>query len=195
LASAAVISFDDLSDGDVISTQYADVTFTNAIALSAGMSLDESEFPPRSGTTVAGSVGGSMRIDFSRPMDGVRGYFTHDVRLTMSGFRADGASLGSTTTLSSSNLAISGDPGSTPNEFMLVPLGRLVSYIVITGDPSGGTFTLDDLTFAPSRGVPEPATLSLFVLGGIGLAGVRRATSFRRRRMMGEANRKSWTTR
>ncbi len=48
-AAGAVVDFEGLNDLDPVSAQYAGLTFTNATALTAGMSLNEFEFPPQLG--------------------------------------------------------------------------------------------------------------------------------------------------
>lgn len=75
----------------------------------------------------------------------------------------------------SDNLALSGDPGSSPNEFISLTSGLGIESLVITGDPAGGSFTLDDFTYdtgpistGPSS-MPEPSSLSLFATMCVGL--------------------------
>ena len=48
LAQATVIDFESLTDSNSVTTQFAGVTFQNALVLTAGLSLNESEFPPQS---------------------------------------------------------------------------------------------------------------------------------------------------
>jgi hypothetical protein len=60
-------------------------------------------------------------------------------------------------------LALSGDPGSSPNEFLSVSFASSISSVTITGDPAGGSFVMDDATLATAdtESVPEPTTFSL----------------------------------
>lgn len=44
--------------------------------------------------------------------------------------------------------------------------GAGIAYVILSGDALGGSFTLDDLTYA----VPEPAVMSLVAIGLLGLA-------------------------
>jgi hypothetical protein len=91
--------------------------------------------------------------------------------LLFEAFDVNNISLGSVSSLFAANLALSGDTGSAPNELLQLTLAG-ISYITITGDVSGGSFVLDDLTFGtPSVSpVPEPSTLSLLLLGACGVA-------------------------
>ena len=50
--------------------------------------------------------------------------------------------------------ALSGDTGSSPNTFLQVSAAAGISYVVITADPNGGSFALDDLTITPFAGAP-----------------------------------------
>jgi hypothetical protein len=51
-APATTLDFEGLNDGDVVTNQFAaqGVTISNGMVLTVGVSLNEFEFPPRSGT-------------------------------------------------------------------------------------------------------------------------------------------------
>jgi hypothetical protein len=170
-ASPITIDFENLNDGNIIATQYAGLTFSNAIALTAGVSVNEFELPPHSGSNVASDNGGPMRIDFAQPVSDVGGYFTYGVPLSLKAFDSNGTVLGSASSLFSSNFALSGDLGSSSNELLQLAFGG-ISYVTFAGDPAGGSFALDDLTYSPDGGpapVPEPGTLLLMATGGLAL--------------------------
>lgn len=57
-ASATTVEFEGFADSTVLSAQLPGLTVSNAIVLSAGISLNEFEFPPRSGANVASDSGG-----------------------------------------------------------------------------------------------------------------------------------------
>ncbi|MCK6556081.1 PEP-CTERM sorting domain-containing protein [Candidatus Binatia bacterium] len=180
-AGAVPIDFESLVDLEVVTGQFAGqgVTFGNTIALvdgSIGGSLNEVEFPPQSGWTVVSDDGGPMTLVFGTAVGVVSGYFTYNTALTLEAFSdtAGTISIGSISSLYNSNTAVSGDPGSSPNEFLqLLGLGPIGS-VRITGAPTGGSFTMDDLSVDP---VPEPGTL---ILVGSGLAAVWRVRRGRR---------------
>jgi hypothetical protein len=160
-AATISIDFEGFPDSTILTNQYSGVTFSNAIILTAGISLNEFEFPPHSGVNVASDNGGPITIDFSTPITSFSGYFTYLESITIDAFDAGNSQVASATSLFSNNLAClagppcSGDPGSSPNEFIQVAFTGGISSITITGDPAGGSFTMDDATYTST--VPEPA--------------------------------------
>lgn len=180
-AAAVVIDFEGLLDGGLVDTQYAalGLTFGNATALTAGVSLNEFENPPHSGQNVVFDDGGSMLISFATPVTGVSGYFTYASRLLFAAFDSMNAPVGLTMSMFSNNQSLSGEPGSLPNELLGISFAGGISSIVITGDLFGGSFTLDDLTFdrVPSRAVSEPTSLALLL--ALGLVALRRRRGVR----------------
>jgi hypothetical protein len=165
LVADTVIDFEGFADGTLLSNlQYPGLTFINAIVLTAGISLDEFEFPPRSGVNVASDFGGPMSIDFASPVLGFGGYFTYAGVLTLQGFDASNSQVASVTSAFSNNEAISGIPGSSPNEFLHVSFPNGISSVTITGNLAGDSFTLDDATIQTSSTViPEPSAAPLLL--------------------------------
>lgn len=173
---AATIDFEGFPDGTILTNQYPGVTFSNAIILTAGVSLNEFEFPPHSGVNVASDNGGLITVDFSTPIASFGGYFTYLEPLNVAAFDAGNNQVASAMSLFSNNLAClagppcSGDPGSSPNEFIRVSFTSGISSITITGDPGGGSFTLDDATYTSTAPEPNPflsvliGTVALFIL-------------------------------
>lgn len=154
-----IVQFENLNDGELVTTQYPGLTFTNTVVLSAGISLNEFEFPPHSGSNVASDFGGPIQIDFDTPTSEFSAYFTYLVPLTVTGFNIADMEIGVVHSAFSSNLALSGDPGSSPNELLALTSVAGISSITILGDPGGGSFTMDDVSFEPLNPspVPEPA--------------------------------------
>jgi hypothetical protein len=110
--------------------------------------------------------GGSLVIDFAMPVTSINAFLTYSVQVTLDVYDADLILVGTATSLFTSNLALSGNSGSSPNEALSVLIAGGFSRAVFTGDAAGGSFTLDDLTFqAVPNGVPEPSTLALALLG------------------------------
>jgi hypothetical protein len=167
LKADQVIDFEAFSDGTSITNQYAGVTFTNATVITAGIDLNEIEFPPESGVNVVFDDGGPITIDFDSPVLSFGAYFTYAEPLTLDGFDDTDALVASVTSAFSSNLALSGDPGSSPDEFLEVSDAAGISSVTITGDPAGGSFTMDNATITslPANSVPEPGTGLLLFLG------------------------------
>jgi hypothetical protein len=155
------IDFEGFFDGTAITNQYPDVSFSNAVILQSGLSLDEAEFPPHSGINVVSDSGGPMTIDFLTPVVDFSAFFTYAEMLTLTGRDASSNPLTPVTSLFSANYVSSGNP---PNELISLDFAAGISQITITGDPGGSSFAMDDVSFteattAPS--VPEPASWSL----------------------------------
>lgn len=180
--STIVINFDSFAAGQTIITQIPGLTFTNAVVATAGISLNEFDFPPRSGKNVVFDNGGPISIAFSSPVLSFGAYFTYLQRLTL---LVSGPAVPPSMPVFSkfsNNTGTGGDPGSSPNEFLQASFPGGITSVSITGNRAGGSFAMDDVTFvtgAPA-GVPEPTTA---VLTLIGLAGV--GISLRRRSSVG----------
>ncbi len=180
-ASAVSIDFETLADGAAVTNQFtgAGLTFSNAISLKAGFSLNELDFPPHSGSVVVSDDGGPMTLLFSSPVTQVSAFFTYVVpaplTLTLTAWDALDVVLGSTLSLYSTNAALSGDPGSSPNEFLELVFASGISKLTVTGDAGGGSFVLDDLVFTPTAvPIPEPGTAVLTAIALAGLLARRR---------------------
>ena len=161
-AAVGLIDFEGLGDGTPLVAQIAGVSFSNAVVLSSGLSLNEFEFPPRSGTNVASDDGGAMQIAFGAPMIEVSAFFTYAVPLTLTAFDAGGNTVATAASLFTSNLALSGAAGSSANERITLASPVGISRLVIAGDTAGASFVVDDLA---ATVVPEPATHALMLLG------------------------------
>jgi hypothetical protein len=174
-ASAITLDFEGLTDSTILTTQYPGVTFSNTIILTSGISLNEFEFPPYSGVNVASDNAGPITIDFADPITSFSGYFTYVEPLTLAGFDATDTEVVSAESLFSSNDALFGDPGSSPNEFIQVSDASGLSRVTITGDPGGGSFVMDDAAYTSGDStVPEPGSIALFSSGGISLLALLR---------------------
>lgn len=176
---AAVFNFESYADGDPVGELYPGIILTNATAIVAGASLNEAEFPPRSGNTVVFDDGGPISIDFSTPVASVSAWFTYASSLTLYAYDAVLNLLATDVSLFASNLALTGEAGSTPNERLSVASAIGISRVTIGGDPAGGSFAMDDLSLeSRSADVSEPPVAALLMLGtlllGRARAGLRR---------------------
>lgn len=150
--SSNLIDFEGFDDSTAITTQYSGVGFANTIAITAGISLNEFEFPPRSGNNVGFDAGGPITITFPGRASAFGGYFTYKTRLTLTGFDAANRPVVNATSAFNNNLALSGDTGSSPNESLSLNFAGGLSKIVITGAAVGSSFTLDDISITPFVG-------------------------------------------
>ena len=176
----------DLCDGDPVTNQFSNLTFSNATLITALFSLNEIEFPPSSPDNVVYDDGGAIEIVFASPLFKVGGYFNYNAPLILAAY--NGAThLGDISSLFSSNNALTGQALSSVNEFMQVSSLLGITSVTITGALAGGSFTLDDLTLndglRDSAPVPEPSTFVL-MLGGAAAAfiGKRRKDARRNNR-------------
>jgi len=171
---AGTIDFEGLSDSTTIGGTYSGlgVVFSNAVALSAGISLDEAEFPPRSGISVATDLTGAITLTFSTPVTSFLGYFTYASALSLVG-TLSGSTVSTANSAFSSNFVSSGHA---PNELLQLTSAGGIGQITITGDPHGGSFVVDDITFSTvtNAGTPEPATWALIGAGLLSVA-IRRS--------------------
>lgn len=175
-AETTFIDFEGFSDSTILTNQYVGLTFTNGIILTAGISLNEFEFPPHSGVNVASDNGGPISISFDSSILSFSGYFTYVEPLTLDAFDSASNLVDSATSAFSSNDALFGDPGSSPNEFLQVNFASGISSVTITGDPLGGSFVMDDVTYATAS-VPEPSSAFLFLSGAVTMFTLRRKLS------------------
>lgn len=178
---AGIISFDALNDLDVVTNQFQalGVTFMNALVLrsAAGVppgSLNEIDFPPHSDFNVIMDDSGPIAIDFSPAVFSASAFFTYVVPLTLEAFDAGHNPLGTVHSACSANYGslFPPQPGCSPNELLSFSGVGSIAQMIITGESTGSSFTLDDLTFDHQQTVvPEPGSLILLV-SCIGLLGL-----------------------
>jgi hypothetical protein len=145
-AQNAPLTFEGYADSTVLTNQSTGAIFSNAIVLTAGITLNELEFPPHSPSNVASDNGGPMSIAFSSGVNSFSGYFTYGVPLTLQAFDASNHLLTSAPSAFSNNEALSGALGSHPNELLQVSSATGIYKIVIAGSSQGASFVMDDVT-------------------------------------------------
>jgi hypothetical protein len=181
------ITFEGWADGTVLTNQYPNVVFNDAVVLGPA-SLDLSDpntgqlwvpYPPHSGTNVIYNPSAPLILTFSTPVNFVNGYFTYADGLVMQAYdsnhdllaTAQGANLYNWVAAPSDPL-----PNPSPNELIGVTLSSpVISSVVISSVDNTlgyGAFTADDISFTGSvnlNPVPEPS--SVILLGAALLAG------------------------
>lgn len=179
LAHGATITlnFEGLIDGTQIASTYAvqGATFTNAAAITAGISLNEAEFPAHSGVSVATDTGGPITIAFANPIYSFSAYFTYASALQVSAVDSSNNQIAILMSAVEQNFTSSGN---SPNEFIQLSYSQGFSFVTIAGDPAGGSFVMDDVTFQTSLPVngnaPEPAAVFLVMTGLLVVGAVSR---------------------
>ncbi len=160
-AQATLVTFEGLSDNVSLSNEVPGLTFSGATVLTAGVSLNEFDFPPKSGDNVVSALSGLLEITFLDLMDTVSGYFSYTNPLIFSIYNTGGDLLASTQSTGASNLGSS----------ELISLSS--QGIALLRVNSNGPFTLDDLSYNTTS-IPEPATTLLFAIGAIVIGVMRR---------------------
>jgi hypothetical protein len=162
LYGGTILTFKGLNDLQSVDDFYAGVRFSNAVAHIAGLSLNEAEFPPASGSTVASNNGGPVTIAWTSPLTDFTGLFTYTAPLTLT-FSLSGTPAGAAMSAFADNLALSGEPGSSPNEQISFHSASAFDSILIESE---GSFGMDSIFFEKTvQVVPEPSTyIPIFVI-------------------------------
>jgi hypothetical protein len=153
-SQAATLDFEGLSDSTSVTDQYTTlgITLSGATVFTAGKSLNELEFPPHSGSQVVMDSSGPITITFNTKVYRVAAYFTYNSPLTLTAYDSSNLLVATVNSQFISNMVLSGDIGSKPNELLQLHYSRGISRLVISGEYAGGSFTLDDLTISEVSG-------------------------------------------
>jgi len=166
VAFSDTIDFENFTDGDQITGQIPGLSFSNALVISAGLSLNEIDFPPHSGTNVLVNTDSTLSIDFTDSITSFSGFFTYATNVTIAGFDVLGNQVASITSAFSDNII---GTGGTPNE--LLSLGFANGFSRVTMTTAGAFFfVVDDISFTPGGAtaappVPEPSSFVLLATG------------------------------
>jgi hypothetical protein len=156
---ATTLDFEGFGDNTSLVNQIAGFTFTDATVLTAGLSLNDVDFPPHSGDNVVAALSNAVIIGFATPQSFVSAFFSFADPLTLVAKDASNNVLSTFTSAGSNVLG--------GWEEISISLTNISSLTVSGASP----FTLDDLTAT----VPEPSSLALFAAAGLAGAGVKRA--------------------
>lgn len=176
-ASPIIVDFEGFSDGSSITNEIAGVSILQGgLVLTAGLSLNEVDFPPRSGQNVL--LGNqTLTFDFTDTISEFTAFVTYAAPVELRIYDSFSQLLFFAVSGFSNNTATSGDPGSLPNEMLRFDAGSGIDRVTLT---SAGDFVVDDVTFSratvPPNPVPEPpgAMLLIAVTGAFLAARSRR---------------------
>lgn len=177
-AGPIVIDFEAFEDQELLASQLDGITFTNALVLKAGYTLNEAEFPPRSGDNVIVDYGGPITIQFYFPVSVVEGYFTYLAKVTMTAYDADMNPVAVSNSSFMENYVSSENP---IHDLLGVGWAAGISSVVIAGWDQGYSFVLDDLRiYGRDAGfVPTPETPVLLLVGLLLFVLIKRVDSRR----------------
>src|SRR5689334_599897 len=82
-ATNVTLDFEGFPDSTVLTNQYPGVVFGNTIIFRSQFSLNEVDFPPRSGVNVASDNGGAITLTFDWPVLHFDAYFTYVTQLAV----------------------------------------------------------------------------------------------------------------
>lgn len=148
IATPITIDFDDLQDGEMLGNQYSSlgVTFFNGLVLEDGSSLNGDEFPPRSGLFVTVDDGAPLSGRFGFAVVSLSFHTTYASPITLTILDIGGNAVASVTSLFAENYVSSGNP---PNEWMGLSYPTGIYDFIVSGDPIGNSFAIDDFSFIP----------------------------------------------
>jgi hypothetical protein len=169
-AQTTIQNFAGFADSTVLTNQISGLTFTNATILTSGISLNELQYPPYSGSlnVVSNPTASSITITFATPVPSVSGYYTYSGALTVQAYSAAGGTgtlLATSNSRFSNNTLLNGASGSSANELITVSSPGIAS-IVITSAAGTSSFTLSELIYGAAISVP---TLSFPAMTGLAL--------------------------
>lgn len=164
-AFAGFVDFEQFSDNDSLTTQVPELAFSDATVLTAGVSLNEIEFPPHSYDNVIAVFSGTLKINFDSPMSWVSAYISYA--------DADGVDLylylydinETILAYQSFQAPVSPPDNIISNQFISLGAAGIYSMAVsLDSNNQNHPFLLDDLTY-----IPEPASYLLVIVGLLGI--------------------------
>lgn len=160
-----VIDFESFEDSFVLTDQVAGLTVSGGTVLTAGVSLNEIDFPPKSGLNALAALSGRLTVAFAEPIKEFSAYFTFGEPLLFSLFDSSGDSSGSFESPIASNLGA----------FTLIDFSIPGVASVLIASQDSRAFTMDDLRFNATVGhSPEPGSITLFAVAALAAVAARR---------------------
>ena len=148
-------SFDEYLDSSILTNEYSGFTYSSALVLTSSISLNEFDFPPRSGANVVMDYGAPLTVLFPDLFHRFDGYFTYGAPLSLSFFDENGQLVGQTLSAFGNNIGTAGEAGSTPNEHLSYTNAGGFRSMSVSGGPDGYTFVGDDFTFTQIATPPQ----------------------------------------
>jgi hypothetical protein len=145
ISCATTIDFEGLADSTLVGNSYSGlgIHFNHAVALVSGVSLNELDFPPHSGSVAVGDDGSPIFISFNSPVNQISAWFAHSEELTFTSFDKTGVPIG-----------VFVDPTPSIGADELITLNFLGATSVEISSIQPGSYVFDDLTF-PTQAVPD----------------------------------------
>ena len=166
-AFANTINFDGLADMQVVGSNFQGLTFSDTLALQAGISLNGLEFPPHSGDIAVTNTAGSLTIKFDDLITNFNAYFTYSNPLSIFAYDSNSMLIGSIQSTYNNNLALSGDTGSHPNDLLSFSADEIKSILVSSSGATSFAFLMDDVSYTsappPISSVPLPNSFVLIL--------------------------------
>ncbi len=165
-SEAAVIGFEDLTDSTRVADQYRVLgpVFSSGVVAESGISLFELEYPPFEGDKALIVDTGLLELRFDTPATSVGAYITYASPLRVVFYDSAGEPVETLSSRFSSNLALSGDLGSNPNEYFGLDYAPGLSRVVFRLFSEGGAFVVDEISVVTVDEPPIGVGLFLGIL-------------------------------
>ena len=155
-AGAITIDFEAVPDSTEVGDFYASsgIHFADAVALTAGISLNEFDYPPHSGSVAVADDGSPIIVTFDQPVGNISAWFAHSEQLNFTAYSAGGGTIGTYVDPTISNLG--------SDELISLNFSGVSSLEISATDPS--TYIMDDLSFEQmGQSVPDTASTSFLL--------------------------------
>jgi hypothetical protein len=163
-AIAGHVDFEGFADGDALTSEIPGLIFSDATVLTAGVSLNETDFPPHSGSNVIATFGGFLTVSFDSPVNLVSGFISYADAAGVNLSLYDINNILLADALFASPLS---QDGIVSNLFISLGSSNVRSMVLsLNSAIPDSPFTFDDFSYLS---IPEPATILLISLGVLGI--------------------------